>query len=343
MNFYCDITKVNDEERIVEGYASTEAMDVQGEIVKIEAIVEALPEYMKFGNIREMHQPSAVGKAVSAEVNEKGLYLSVKVVDDSAWAKVKEGVYNGFSIGGKSLSKIGDTISKLRLTEISLVDRPANPEAIFNLWKGDGMEKEVEVEATIVKGMYSVSWLADIIGQLDCLQMETEWEKEWEKDGSTIPEELKAQIKALSGTLTAMVAEEIAEIVGEEKTIEMSESIEDIAKAGATISKTNKAMLQSIIDACTEMMGDAEKSEEAEDIQKVDGEVDIQKAFSLQAEEIKKMAGRIEELEAMPSPSKGAVMSIAKGAEAETIAKAPETVQDMIKMAHQTGGVRVIL
>lgn len=155
--FYCDITKVNDEERIVEGYASTEAMDVQGEVVKIDAIKDALPEYMKFANIREMHQPSAVGKAISADVDEKGLYLSVHVVDESAWEKVKKGVYNGFSIGGKKLSKIGDTITQLRLTEISLVDRPANPEAVFNLWKGDGMADEINNDVEKVAERKDVS------------------------------------------------------------------------------------------------------------------------------------------------------------------------------------------
>lgn len=145
MNLFIPFTKSDDEQRMVYGYASTEALDSQGEIVAREAIIDALPDYMRFGNIREMHQPSAVGKAQEATVDEKGLFIGVKVVDDTAWQKVKEAVYNGFSIGGKIVTKIDDTITKLRLTEISLVDRPANPEAVFAFYKGDDMGEENQV------------------------------------------------------------------------------------------------------------------------------------------------------------------------------------------------------
>lgn len=134
---FAEITKVDDEQRLVYGYASTEAMDVQGEVVTKDALAKALPEYMRFANIREMHTASAVGVAKSAEIDDKGLYISAKVVDDNAWTKVKEGVYKGFSIGGKMLQKVNDTITEMRLSEISLVDRPANPEAIIELWKSD--------------------------------------------------------------------------------------------------------------------------------------------------------------------------------------------------------------
>jgi HK97 family phage prohead protease len=138
MKIYLPIAKVDAAQHMVYGYASTEARDDQGEVVKREALQDALGDYMKFGNIREMHQLSAVGKAKDATVDDKGLYLGAKVVDPDAWEKVKEGVYNGFSIGGKVLERAaGDpkTINKLRLDEISLVDRPANPEAVFDCWK----------------------------------------------------------------------------------------------------------------------------------------------------------------------------------------------------------------
>lgn len=147
MKLFAEICKVNDEERMVYGYASTEAMDVQGERVSKDALAKALPEYMRFANIREMHQPSAVGVAKSAEIDEKGLYLAAKVVDDTAWEKVKEGVYKGFSIGGKSVSKVDETITELRLSEISLVDRPANPEAVIEVWKADGIEQQPAIDA----------------------------------------------------------------------------------------------------------------------------------------------------------------------------------------------------
>jgi phage head maturation protease len=137
LKLFIPFEKKDNDERIVAGYATTEALDSQGEVVKLAAIEQALPDYMKFGNIREMHQFSAVGKAIQAKVDgsKKGLYLVAKVIDDMAWKKVKEGVYNGFSIGGRILKKINNSIEQLTLSEISLVDRPANPEAIFSLVK----------------------------------------------------------------------------------------------------------------------------------------------------------------------------------------------------------------
>jgi hypothetical protein len=135
---YLPIAKVDAAQRMVWGYASTEERDDQGEVVKREALAEALGDYMKFANIREMHQLSAVGKAKEAAIDDKGLYIGAKVVDDNAWNKVVERVYQGFSIGGKVTAREPadyKTITGLRLDEISLVDRPANPGAVFDCWK----------------------------------------------------------------------------------------------------------------------------------------------------------------------------------------------------------------
>jgi phage head maturation protease len=138
MRFYWPIAKVDAEQRMVWGYASTEAKDEQGEIVTREALSAALDDYMRFANIREMHQPSAIGIAREASVDDKGLYLGAKIVDGAAWQKVVEGVYKGFSIGGRVTARDPDdrkVITGVTLTEISVVDRPANPEAVFDCWK----------------------------------------------------------------------------------------------------------------------------------------------------------------------------------------------------------------
>lgn len=137
MKIFVDLIKVDPEKRLVYGYASTEALDSQGERVTKKALEAALPDYMRFANLREMHQPSAVGVALEANLDDKGLHLIGKVVDDAAWVKVKEEVYKGFSLGGQVLTRVGNEITALKLTEISLVDRPANPEAVFDLWKAE--------------------------------------------------------------------------------------------------------------------------------------------------------------------------------------------------------------
>src|SRR5665213_546474 len=147
MKLFAPIAKIDESQRLVFGYASTESLDSQGEIVRKEAIEAALPDYMRFANIREMHQPSAVGVAREAALDDKGLHLAAKIVDDEAWRKVVEGVYRGFSIGGRVTARDPEAkhvITGVELLEISLVDRPANPDSVIELFKvaeahpGDG-------------------------------------------------------------------------------------------------------------------------------------------------------------------------------------------------------------
>ena len=136
-NAFLPFFKIDKDRRIVSGYASTPTQDSDGEIVNLEAVRKALPKYMRYGNIREMHKLSAVGVAEDAAVDSKGLYLEAKIVDDGAWKKCLEGVYKGFSIGGRKLDMEGNEITELDLTEISIVDRPSNPDCDFKLAKGE--------------------------------------------------------------------------------------------------------------------------------------------------------------------------------------------------------------
>lgn len=123
----------------VHGIASSEAVDEQGEIVRAAAMRAAMPDYMRFPALREMHQLSAAGTTLEAEVCEDGTTRIVAhVVDPVAVAKVKNQVYRGFSIGGRVTERDAinpKIITGLVLNEISLVDRPANPEAIYDCWK----------------------------------------------------------------------------------------------------------------------------------------------------------------------------------------------------------------
>lgn len=150
ISFYAkfDLKKTDDEKRMVYGYCTSEAVDSQGEIVSKEAIRNAWKGYMEYGNIREMHQPSAVGVTKEFAHDENGTWIGVKVVDGEAWEKVKEGVYKGFSIGGRVVQQTDNIIEELILSEISLVDRPANPNAKFTAIKvDDGLVSSSALEA----------------------------------------------------------------------------------------------------------------------------------------------------------------------------------------------------
>nr|DAS48273.1 MAG TPA: prohead serine protease [Caudoviricetes sp.] len=148
---YAEIAKmeVQDDGTVkVWGYASSEAVDSDGEVIAAEAMKAAIPDYMKFGAVREMHGSNAAGTAIEINVEDDGrTFFGAHIVDPVAVTKVKTGVYKGFSIGGSVTAR--DELNKsqitgLKLTEISLVDRPANPDAVFTCFKADKPKDEEE-------------------------------------------------------------------------------------------------------------------------------------------------------------------------------------------------------
>lgn len=152
MNFYADITKVEERDDgtiMVYGTASADTRDDTGEIITAAAMKAALPGYFAIGGtgaLREMHLPSAAGKVDEASVDADGVTrIGAHVVDPLAITKVRAGVYKGFSVGGKVTSrdpKDPTTITGIKLVEISLVDRPAHPEAVITMWKADMADPE---------------------------------------------------------------------------------------------------------------------------------------------------------------------------------------------------------
>jgi hypothetical protein len=163
MRLYGVISKVEPQDDgtvKVEGIASSEAIDDQGEIVRSDAIRAAIPDYMRFPALREMHQLSAAGSTLEAEVSEDGTTRIVAhVVDPVAVAKVRNQVYRGFSIGGQVTERDHTNrkiITGLRLNEISLVDRPANPEAIFDCWKAAAVTETIEGTPDMPDGLANI-------------------------------------------------------------------------------------------------------------------------------------------------------------------------------------------
>ena len=57
------ITKIDEEQRMVWGYATVEEVDAHGEIIGYEASKQAFPNWL--GNIREMHGSVAIGKRIT--------------------------------------------------------------------------------------------------------------------------------------------------------------------------------------------------------------------------------------------------------------------------------------
>jgi hypothetical protein len=140
------IGKIDVERRMVSGFATLDNVDRQNDIVTTESSITAFKNFR--GNLREMHQPSAVGKIVSFKEDKyfdpstkkfySGVYVSAYVSKgaQNAWEKVLDGTYTGFSIGGnikewddaydEKMDKTIRVIKTYELSELSLVDNPAN-------------------------------------------------------------------------------------------------------------------------------------------------------------------------------------------------------------------------
>lgn len=155
VRLFGELAKVEDQDDgsvMVYGVASSGARDEAGECVLPEAMKAALPEYGRYPALREMHGLSAAGRTLEAVVEDDGkTRIVAHVVDPVAVAKVKSKTYAGFSIGGKVLARDPSdrtVITKLKLNEISLVDRPCNPEAAIDLWKADVETEAMNVQPT---------------------------------------------------------------------------------------------------------------------------------------------------------------------------------------------------
>ena len=184
---YGEIAKVEEQDDgtiKVYGYASSEAVDSDGEVIKADAMQAAITDYMKFPAVREMHQPIAAGTGIVMKVEDDGrTWFGAHVVDPVAVKKVINKVYRGFSIGAKVTSR--DDVNKavitgIKLKEVSLVDRPANPEATIELWKADmDAEEAVEELATLVNdGKVDVRTLLKLAkSKTEVTKPETEPEK----------------------------------------------------------------------------------------------------------------------------------------------------------------------
>ena len=168
------LTKVDKERRVVSGFASLDNLDKQDDIVTAEASMDAFAKFR--GNIREMHQPLAVGKMVSFKADKyfdpeskkfyNGVFVSAYVSKGAqdTWEKVLDGTLTGFSIGGR-MNKWDDgfdeksdkairIIKQYDLIELSLVDSPANQFAnIVSVEKVDGVDI-VKGDETVLENVF---------------------------------------------------------------------------------------------------------------------------------------------------------------------------------------------
>lgn len=178
------ISKINKSKRTVSGWATLDSVDTQGDIITAEASRQAFSDFMKRGNLRLMHQPIPVGKMLNFKEQEffdvgenkkyQGIYVDAYISEgaEDVWKMVLDGTLQGFSIGGAATdteSKFvksedgsgGRTvrfIKSYKLTELSLVDSPANQLANF-----ESIQKLLTIEKNDTTGEEEVGGIiADV-------------------------------------------------------------------------------------------------------------------------------------------------------------------------------------
>lgn len=124
VSFEATITKVDEDERIVYGFASVSEdengliTDRQGDQIETKELVRAAHDFIRKRQGKVMHAGKCVGevveslvlrpelqKALGIDIKKTAWIIGYKVSDDATWAKVKKGEFKGFSVGGKGKRK----------------------------------------------------------------------------------------------------------------------------------------------------------------------------------------------------------------------------------------------
>ncbi|TDI97041.1 MAG: hypothetical protein E2O29_02045 [Deltaproteobacteria bacterium] len=269
-NLYVPIEKIDTEKRTVAGWATTEEIDKQNEIVDYNGSKEAFSKWQ--GNIREMHEAKAVGKAIEITPNDdtKKIWIEAYISKGAGdtWEKIKEGILNGFSIGGQTVNKVQEVIkdldtgssrnisriTKYKLNELSLVDNPANPGCSFSLIKSiNGIPYQTEIVEDIKKVV--------ITEATDPLF--TEVKEHREKADSLVRKVLNTeQLEKLSDDDFGVIRKSVKDsVVTKERLIPMPDKVHAV-RALETMEKYNLVTEETdaVLDKAQEVLGSAFES-----------------------------------------------------------------------------------
>jgi hypothetical protein len=302
-------SKVDQERRIVSGFATLDNVDKQADIVTAEASIGAFSKFR--GNIREMHQPTAVGKMVNFKEDKyfdpetkkfySGIYVSAYVSKGAqdTWEKVLDGTLSGFSIGGK-MNKWDDgydanidakirIIKEYDLIELSLVDTPANQFANVvsiekvdgvDTLKGDGLDTVLEnVFWDSESGLVSLSEEESMVSPTNGLPMKNIGFVE--KSDESKVDMIKFLVQDAQGIKTTEINKEVSPMA------EATEAVEETVVEEAEVAPEVDAAVEEAVteEAATEEVVEeevvVEKAESVEDEETVD-------AVEESAEEISK-------------------------------------------------------
>jgi hypothetical protein len=320
------LSKVDTEKRLVSGFATLDNTDTQGDVVEAAASTKAFARFR--GNIREMHQPKAVGRLVEfkedtffdpkTEKFYSGIYATAYVSKGAqdTWEKVLDGTLTGFSIGGNILDAdnefdkaAGRTVRFVKdyeLVELSLVDSPANQLAnVFSI------EKAADGTITSVSGFVSEVKINNVYWCPNC-----EIAKSSVEDGATCPNcggEMNnvGWFELDESDDPAIRAQKVAEVIKESFSKATVVGNSDTIEGGANVADTNEEGVEKVItsedvtpqeeneggsDKAVEETPAAEETEKAADVSEVEvEEPDFEKMLEGVRAEVTSALGQSEE------------------------------------------------
>jgi len=136
---------------MIEGYASTNDMDRQGDVVPTSVWEAGMENYLKNPVILAYHEHcEPIGRMVEHRIDEKGLWIKARIsaAAEDVFNLVKDGVLTAFSIGFRIVDAEYNSaaelfiVKELELHEISVVSVPANQNTIFSLSKAFNTAEE---------------------------------------------------------------------------------------------------------------------------------------------------------------------------------------------------------
>ena len=341
INLSVPFTKVNREKRTVSGFATLDNLDQTGDVVTQEASMKAFESFR--GNLREMHQPLAVGKVASFRPETfydpatkefyNGVYVDAYISKGAqdTWEKVLDGTLTGFSIGGKILESDNEVnkstgasvrfIKDYALVELSIVDSPANELCnIFSIEKVNGQMIFKGIAADVK--MENIFYCADS----DSVFMSTESEYVSPVTGK------KTELIGWVESNDVNKAKEIDKILDSRRsrlqTLPDSENIEKaIAEGGNEVEKLNVTEATPVVEEAV-----VETVEITEEVAPVEQESAELVAEVTSAEVLEKSA----ELTEQESPDFVKMLGDLKGFFSETLEKASEANAAQVSTIKET-------
>jgi hypothetical protein len=325
------LTKVDKERRIVSGFASLDNIDKQDDIVTAEASMDAFAKFR--GNIREMHQPLAVGKMVSFKADKyfdpeskkfyNGVFVSAYVSKGAqdTWEKVLDGTLTGFSIGGRmnkwdegfdeKSDKAIRIIKQYDLVELSLVDSPANQFAnIVSVEKVDGVDV-IKGDETVLEnvfydkesGIVMVSENESELSPTTGEQMANIGFVEKTDDEKTTM--IKFLVDSAKGINTSKINKEVQPMTKSKTQVEKTDVVEDVVvapEADASVAEVTEEVVKAEEVEATEVAKTDEvvaeeiaKAEDAEAVEEVtEAVVEVSKSEEVIAEAVTEMKNTLE-------------------------------------------------